>query len=230
MIAFGFVLTSDFLAMYALPCLFAYCGQVVLFDEMEKAHPDVFNLMLQLLDDGRLTDSKGNTVNFRNTVIIFTSNIGSADILDVRGPRPAQEMRARVMGAMKAAFRPEFLNRVDEYVIFDSLRKDQLREIVRLELRKVTARLAEKEIQLKVAEDALDHVAEVGFDPVYGARPMKRAIQREFETPLRRHSAGAYPPGSVVEAKMSGGGSSRSRPLGSCRKRELGQARLLLLQ
>jgi len=181
---------------------------VVLFDEMEKAHPDVFNLMLQLLDDGRLTDSKGNTVNFRNTVIIFTSNIGSADILDVSGdPDQREEMRARVMGAMKAAFRPEFLNRVDEYVIFDSLRKDQLREIVRLELRKVTARLAEKEIQLKVAEDALDHVAEVGFDPVYGARPMKRAIQREFETPLAKALIGGeYPPGSVVEAKMSGDG------------------------
>uniref|UniRef100_A0A7S3Y496 Clp ATPase C-terminal domain-containing protein n=1 Tax=Heterosigma akashiwo TaxID=2829 RepID=A0A7S3Y496_HETAK len=208
MIASGFVLTSGFLAMYALPCSFAYHGQVVLFDEMEKAHPDVFNLMLQLLDDGRLTDSKGNTVNFRNTVIIFTSNIGSADILDVSGdPDQREEMRARVMGAMKAAFRPEFLNRVDEYVIFDSLRKDQLREIVRLELRKVTARLAEKEIQLKVAEDALDHVAEVGFDPVYGARPMKRAIQREFETPLAKALIGGeYPPGSVVEAKMSGDG------------------------
>lgn len=208
MIVFGCVLTSVFLAMYALPCLFAYRCQVVLFDEMEKAHPDVFNLMLQLLDDGRLTDSKGNTVNFRNTVIIFTSNIGSADILDVSGdPDQREEMRARVMGAMKAAFRPEFLNRVDEYVIFDSLRKDQLREIVRLELRKVTARLAEKEIQLKVAEDALDHVAEVGFDPVYGARPMKRAIQREFETPLAKSLIGGeYPPGSVVEAKMSSDG------------------------
>mmetsp|Transcript_38586 Transcript_38586/g.49225 ORF Transcript_38586/g.49225 Transcript_38586/m.49225 type:complete len:958 (-) Transcript_38586:264-3137(-) len=177
---------------------------VILFDEMEKAHGDVFNLMLQLLDDGRLTDSKGNTVNFRNCVIIFTSNIGSSSILDVAGdPEQRLEMRQRVMSAMKEAFRPEFLNRVDEYVIFESLNKEELREIVKLELKKVAARLKEKQIELDVSEDALDFVAEVGFDPVYGARPMKRTIQREFETPIAKGIiAGTYGPGSVIEAKV----------------------------
>jgi ATP-dependent Clp protease ATP-binding subunit ClpB len=161
---------------------------VLLFDEMEKAHPDVFNIMLQLLDDGRLTDSKGNSVNFRNTIVIFTSNVGSQDILELDGSDPAQreEMQKRVTNAMKEKFRPEFLNRIDEYVIFNSLNQAALREIVKLEVKRLESRLAEKEMKLGITEDALDHLAEVGFDPVYGARPLKRTIQRELETTVAR--------------------------------------------
>lgn len=161
---------------------------VLLFDEMEKAHPDVFNVMLQLLDDGRLTDSKGTSVNFRNTIVIFTSNVGSKDILDLDGSDPVQreEMNTRVTNAMKERFRPEFLNRIDEYVIFNSLNRKALREIVKLEVKRLEARLAEKEMTLGITEDALDHLAEVGFDPVYGARPLKRTIQRELETNVAR--------------------------------------------
>lgn len=161
---------------------------VLLFDEMEKAHPDVFNVMLQLLDDGRLTDSKGNSVNFRNTIIIFTSNIGSQDILDLDPNDPSQKeiMRQRVTSAMKDSFRPEFLNRIDEYVIFNGLGKDSLREIVKLEIRRLDKRLEEREITLSISEAALDYLADVGFDPVYGARPLKRTIQRELETVVAR--------------------------------------------
>jgi ATP-dependent Clp protease ATP-binding subunit ClpB len=158
---------------------------VLLFDEMEKAHPDVFNVMLQLLDDGRLTDSKGNSVNFRNTIVIFTSNIGSQDILDLDASQ-RDLMKERVTNAMKEHFRPEFLNRIDEYVIFNSLDKEALREIVKLEIRRLDKRLAEKEIVLTITENALDLLANVGFDPVYGARPLKRTIQRELETTVAR--------------------------------------------
>lgn len=147
---------------------------------MEKAHPDVFNVMLQLLDDGRVTDSKGNVVNFKNTVVIFTSNVGSKDILDLAGDQ--ELMRERVIDAMKEKFRPEFLNRVDEYVIFNSLSKANLRGIVKLEVSKLENRLMDREISMIITEAALDHLADVGFDPVYGARPLKRTIQRELET------------------------------------------------
>ncbi|KAL7567909.1 hypothetical protein ACA910_019624 [Epithemia clementina (nom. ined.)] len=167
---------------------------VLLFDEMEKAHPDVFNVMLQLLDDGRLTDSKGNTVNFRNTIVIFTSNIGSQDILDLgstsTGEDVSQEqqdlMRERVTSAMRNYFKPEFLNRIDEFVIFNSLTKSALRQIVRLETRRLEQRLADRELTLQMTEAALDFLAEVGFDPVYGARPLKRTLQRELETVIAR--------------------------------------------
>lgn len=160
---------------------------VILFDEMEKAHPDVFNIMLQLLDDGRLTDSKGNHVNFSNTVVIFTSNVGSQDILDLNGSsdEESQEiMRERVTSAMKEKFRPEFLNRLDEYVIFNSLSKQNLRGIVKLEARRLENRLADKKITMELKDSALDYLADVGFDPVYGARPLKRTIQRELETTI----------------------------------------------
>jgi ATP-dependent Clp protease ATP-binding subunit ClpB len=160
---------------------------VILFDEMEKAHPDVFNIMLQMLDDGRLTDSKGNVVNFSNTVVIFTSNVGSQDILDLEGrtDEEAQEtMRSRVTNAMREKFRPEFLNRLDEYVIFNSLSKDNLRGIVKLEAKRLEARLADRKITMELKESALDYLADVGFDPVYGARPLKRTIQRELETTI----------------------------------------------
>lgn len=158
---------------------------VVLFDEVEKAHPDVFNVMLQLLDDGRLTDSKGNTVNFRNTICIFTSNIGSQDILDLNGSSDIGDqeiMKERVTSAMRNHFKPEFLNRIDEHVIFNSLSKENLRGIVKLETRRLEGRLAERQIKLELANEALDFLVDVGFDPVYGARPLKRTIQRELET------------------------------------------------
>lgn len=161
---------------------------VLLFDEMEKAHPDVFNIMLQLLDDGRLTDSKGTQVNFRNTIVIFTSNIGSQDILDLNGENESEreEMKRRVTQAMKDNFRPEFLNRIDEHVIFNSLGRSALREIVKIEIKRLEKRMAEREISLTLTGDALDFLADVGFDPVYGARPLKRTIQRELETVIAR--------------------------------------------
>ena len=167
---------------------------VLLLDEMEKAHPDVFYVLLQLLDDGRLTDSKGNTVNFRNTIVIFTSNIGSQDILEL-GTTPdggdvsaekQEQMRAMVTMAMKNHFKPEFLNRIDEYVIFNSLSKTALRKIVKLETRRLEQRLAERELSLHLTDVALDFLADVGFDPVYGARPLKRTLQRELETVIAR--------------------------------------------
>lgn len=158
---------------------------VLLFDEMEKAHPDVFNIMLQLLDDGRVTDSKGTVVNFRNCIVIFTSNVGSQDILDLGGssdPDDLAEMKERVTNAMKEKFKPEFLNRLDEYVIFNSLSKKDLRGIVKLEVKRLEKRLGDRDISMYLTESALDYLADVGFDPVYGARPLKRTIQRELET------------------------------------------------
>lgn len=179
---------------------------VLLFDEMEKAHPDVFNVMLQMLDDGRLTDSKGNAVNFRNTICIFTSNIGSQDILDITGDsaEAKAEMRSRVTSAMRDHFRPEFLNRIDEYVIFNSLGKPELREIVKLEVKRLEKRLADKRITLQISDPALDYLADVGFDPVYGARPLKRTIQRELETVIARGIlAGSYGDGDTIIVDMA---------------------------
>ena len=178
-----------------------YC--VVLFDEMEKAHPDVFNILLQLLDDGRLTDSKGNVVNFRNTVIIFTSNVGSTDILDIAGDSSSggdpELVKSRVMAALQARFRPEFLNRIDEFVTFSSLGMAQLQGIVSLELQRVAKRLTEKELSLSVTDGAKEWLAQKGFDPVYGARPLKRTIQREVETPLAKLIlAGSFEKGGGV--------------------------------
>ena len=181
---------------------------VLLFDEMEKAHPDVFNIMLQLLDDGRLTDSKGNTVNFRNTICIFTSNVGSQDILDLNGSSEAEAlamMRQRVTEAMKQKFKPEFLNRIDEFVIFNSLSKKDLRGIVRLEAKRLEKRLADKQMALHLTEDALDFLADVGFDPVYGARPLKRTIQRELETVVAKGILnGDFVDGDTVEVGVVG--------------------------
>jgi ATP-dependent Clp protease ATP-binding subunit ClpB len=158
---------------------------VLLFDEMEKAHPDVFNVMLQMLDDGRLTDSKGRSVDFKNCVIIFTSNIGSQDILELNGT-DQDLMKERVANAMKENFKPEFLNRIDDTVIFNSLSKDNLRGIVDLEVRKLEKRLLERDISMVMTPAAMDTMAEIGFDPVFGARPLKRAIQRELETAVAK--------------------------------------------
>jgi ATP-dependent Clp protease ATP-binding subunit ClpB len=182
---------------------------VLLFDEMEKAHPDVFNVMLQILDDGRVTDSKGNVVNFKNTVIIFTSNVGSQDILDLNGSddAAAQElMRQRVTEAMKAKFRPEFLNRIDEEVIFNSLSKEDLRGIVKLEVNKLEGRLKEKSITMTMNDAALDFLADKGFDPVYGARPLKRAIQRDLETTVAQGILrGDYTDGDTIVVNVADG-------------------------
>ena len=160
---------------------------VILFDEIEKAHPDVFNIMLQILDDGRVTDSQGRVVDFKNTVIIMTSNIGSQYILDVAGDDTKyDEMQSRVMEAMRTSFRPEFLNRIDEVIIFHGLQKAELRQIVQLQTNRLTQRLADRKMSLRLSEAALDFLAEVGYDPVYGARPLKRAIQRELETQIAK--------------------------------------------
>lgn len=160
---------------------------VILFDEIEKAHPDVFNIMLQILDDGRVTDAQGHTVDFKNTIIIMTSNIGSQYILDLAGDDSQyDEMRHRVMEAMRNSFRPEFLNRIDEIIIFHALQKYELRQIVKLQVQRLEQRLAERKISLRLSEAALDFLAEVGYDPVFGARPLKRAIQRELETQIAK--------------------------------------------
>ncbi|NET30452.1 MAG: ATP-dependent chaperone ClpB [Cyanothece sp. SIO1E1] len=160
---------------------------VILFDEIEKAHPDVFNVMLQILDDGRVTDAQGHTVDFKNAVIIMTSNVGSQHILDVAGDEDKyEEMRSRVMDAMRSSFRPEFLNRIDEIIIFHGLQKSELREIVKLQVQRLAQRLEDRKLSLRLAETALDFLAELGYDPVYGARPLKRAIQRELETQIAK--------------------------------------------
>jgi ATP-dependent Clp protease ATP-binding subunit ClpB len=162
---------------------------VVLFDEIEKAHHDVFNVLLQILDDGRLTDGQGRVVNFKNTIIIMTSNIGSHLILEYKGELEGEryeQMKAGVLDAMRHHFRPEFLNRVDEIIVFHALSEEDLKEIVDIQLERLRSRLAERRVTLELTEEAKAHLARVGYDPVYGARPLKRAIQREIETPLAR--------------------------------------------
>jgi ATP-dependent Clp protease ATP-binding subunit ClpB len=161
---------------------------VVLFDEIEKAHPDVFNTLLQILDDGRLTDAQGRTVDFRNTVIIMTSNIGSQWLLE--GVTPAGEIkpeaRSLVMNELRSHFRPEFLNRVDDIVVFRPLTLPEIERIVDLLIDDVANRLRERRIELAVTEAAREHIAREGFDPVYGARPLRRFIQHEVETRIAR--------------------------------------------
>ena len=160
---------------------------VILFDEIEKAHHDVFNVFLQILDDGRLTDSQGRTVDFKNTVLIMTSNIGSPQILEAQQKGSGyEEVRSVVMAELRRHFRPEFLNRVDETVVFHPLETDQLTKIVEIQLERLRGRLAERRITLVVSQPALRHLAERGYDPVYGARPLKRLIQQEIETPIAR--------------------------------------------
>jgi len=162
---------------------------VILFDEIEKAHTDVFNVLLQILDDGRLTDGQGRTVDFKNTIIIMTSNIGSHRILEYRGAFEGSEyevMKAAVLEELRRAFRPEFLNRIDEIIVFHSLSDEHLKQIVEIQLRGLRGRLADRHIEIELTEAAKEHLVRVGYDPTYGARPLKRAIQREIETPLAR--------------------------------------------
>ena len=174
---------------------------VVLLDEIEKAHPDVSNILLQVLDDGRLTDSQGRTIDFTNTVLIFTSNIGSSDIIDVAGdPSRREIMRARVMNALQAQFRPEFINRLDETIIFESLSRENLRGIAELQVKDVNKRLREKNMEIKTSVEAMDYIANVGYDPVYGARPLRRAVQRLVENPISKGILkGDYKDGDVIE-------------------------------
>ena len=161
---------------------------VVLFDEVEKAHPDVFNILLQVLDDGRITDSQGRLVDCKNTVIIMTSNIGSDRILefatDLNDDDKYDEMRDRVLDVLRNHFRPEFLNRIDETVIFHALRRNEIRSIAALQIKRIESRLSDRKISLQLSEEAKDYIAAVGYDPSYGARPLKRAIQREIENPI----------------------------------------------
>ncbi len=173
---------------------------VILFDEIEKAHNDVFNVMLQILDDGRLTDSQGRVVDFKNSIIIMTSNIGSEDILDVAGDESKyEEMRSRVMNRMRDSFRPEFLNRIDEMIIFHSLQRSQLQQIVKLQVQGLHSRLQEQKLALKVADAGLDFLVDVGFHPVYGARPLKRCVQKYLETAIAKGILrGEYKPGDTI--------------------------------
>jgi ATP-dependent Clp protease ATP-binding subunit ClpB len=158
---------------------------VVLLDEVEKAHPDVFNILLQVLDDGRITDSQGRAVDFRNTVIVMTSNIGSEHISDVSGDDSKYDMmRKRVMEGLRSHFRPEFLNRVDDLILFHTLSRSEMRHIIRIQLKRVENLLKEQKISFEISQAACDHLVEAGYDPVYGARPLKRSIQREVENPL----------------------------------------------
>jgi len=183
---------------------------VLLLDEVEKAHPDVFNILLQVLEDGRLTDGQGRTVDFRNTVVIMTSNLGSAHIQElarsVTDPDP-EIMREAVMEDVQAHFRPEFINRIDEVVVFDPLSKEQIRGIADIQLQRLRDRLAERELKLELTDAVMNKLAEAGFDPVYGARPLKRAIQQLLENPLAEAVlAGNYKPGDTIKADLNSKG------------------------
>ncbi|WP_167757865.1 ATP-dependent chaperone ClpB [Deinococcus fonticola] len=181
---------------------------VILFDEIEKAHPDVFNVLLQVLDDGRLTDGQGRTVDFRNTLIIMTSNIGSPLILDMqhRG-EDAEAIKNAVLEELRSEFRPEFLNRVDDIIVFDALTQKDLHQIVDIQLSSLRKRLQERRVTLHLSDGAKDKLAELGYDPAYGARPLKRAISNYVETPLAREILqGKVPDGSVLNVDYSDGG------------------------
>ena len=160
---------------------------VILFDEIEKAHPDVFNILLQVLDDGRITDSHGHLVDFKNTVIIMTSNIGSQNLLEgIVGGTISLSAREEVMQALREHFRPEFLNRVDDIVLFKPLSQDEVKSIVKILLSHLSERLADRQIELNFTDEALSFIASAGYDPVYGARPLKRYITHTVETKLAR--------------------------------------------
>ncbi len=181
---------------------------VILLDEVEKAHPDVFNILLQVLDDGRLTDGQGRTVDFRNTVIVMTSNLGSQMIQELSGDTPESytQMKAAVMGVVQAHFRPEFINRLDDIVVFHPLDKAQIKSIARIQLAGLEKRLAERGLKIDVSDRAFDLLGNVGFDPVYGARPLKRAIQQQLENPLaQKILSGEFASGDIVKVDAEGG-------------------------
>jgi len=187
---------------------------VILLDEVEKAHPDVFNILLQVLDDGRLTDGQGRTVDFRNCVIVMTSNLGSHVIQEIANNSTANEdspeaytqMKAGVMAVVQAHFRPEFINRLDEIVVFHPLDKAQIREIARFQTQYLARRLGERQIGFSISDKALMLLGNVGFDPVYGARPLKRAIQQQLENPLaQKILSGEFAAGDTVNVDAEGG-------------------------
>jgi ATP-dependent Clp protease ATP-binding subunit ClpB len=179
---------------------------VVLFDEIEKAHADVFNTLLQVLDDGRLTDAQGRTVDFRNTVIIMTSNLGSQVIQEYAGEKNYVRMKSAVMEIVQQSFRPEFINRIDDIVVFHPLGSEQIRAIVDIQLLYLRKRLQERNMDLTLDDAAHDLLGESGFDPVYGARPLKRAIQQQIENPLaQRILKGNFVPGDRVKVSVRGG-------------------------
>ena len=178
---------------------------VILLDEVEKAHPDVFNVLLQVLDDGRLTDGQGRTVDFRNTVIVMTSNLGSQLIQELAGEDNYETMKSSVMEIVSTHFRPEFINRVDDVVVFHPLSREHIRSIVDIQLAYLQARLADREMQIHLSDAARDRLAEAGFDPVFGARPLKRAIQQQVENPLAQQILqGKFKPGDVIEVGVKG--------------------------
>jgi ATP-dependent Clp protease ATP-binding subunit ClpB len=186
---------------------------LLLLDEIEKAHPDVFNVLLQVLEDGRLTDGQGRTVDFRNTVIVMTSNLGSEHIREAlsEGSNEADSgamkatLQAKVMADVAMHFRPEFLNRIDESVIFHALEQKHIREIAGLQLEALKSRLAERSLTLSVDAEVMSHLADQGFDPVYGARPLKRTIQRLIENPLAEALlSGKFTAGDVIQAARAG--------------------------
>ena len=181
--------------------------RVVLFDEIEKAHPEIFGILLQILEDGRLTDGHGRTVDFRNTIIVMTSNLGTGQadreplgfLQDAASESNAVRRRSSIEDALKRTFRPEFLNRIDEIVIFDELTQDQIQQIVDLMIGEVEARLSEHEVTVSLTPEAKEWLAREGYDPVYGARPLRRAIQRHVENPLSRQVlSGELSPGDHV--------------------------------
>ncbi len=179
---------------------------IILFDEIEKAHADVFNVMLQILDDGRVTDSQGRTIDFKNTVIIMTSNIGSQYILELAGDDSRyEEMQRQVMELLGQSFRPEFLNRIDDTIIFHSLQKSQLRGIIQIQVQRLVKRLAERKVGLSLSDKAIGFIADVGYDPLYGARPIKRAIQRELETTIAKGILrGDFKEGDTISVDVAG--------------------------
>ncbi|MEW8029490.1 MAG: ATP-dependent chaperone ClpB [Candidatus Thiodiazotropha sp.] len=185
---------------------------VVLLDEVEKAHPDVFNVLLQVLDDGRLTDGQGRTVDFRNTVIVMTSNLGSQVIQEISGEEHYQEMKAAVMETVRQNFRPEFINRLDEIVVFHPLASEQIRAIAKIQIDYLHKRLSDHEMGLMITDAALDRLGEAGFDPVYGARPLKRAIRQQLENPLAQAIlAGRFGPGDTIEVDSTDDGLTFSK-------------------
>jgi ATP-dependent Clp protease ATP-binding subunit ClpC len=201
-----------------------YC--VLLLDEIEKAHPDVFNILLQILEDGRLTDSQGRTVDFRNAIVIMTSNVGAQDIArntplgfavsDELGTT-YEEMKKKIMGDLKKVFRPEFLNRIDEVIVFHKLSRDEIKEIVDLLVGRVKAQVSERELQLDLTEESKDLLVDKGWDPSMGARPLRRAIQRYIEDPLADEVLKAGPdsidPGTTVLVERDEKGDEDDQPL-----------------
>ena len=180
--------------------------QVILFDEVEKAHPDVFNVLLQVLDDGRLTDGQGRTVDFKNTLIILTSNLGSSHLAALKDGEPTETVREQVMEEVRRAFRPEFLNRLDEILLFNRLSRAHMTDIVEVQMQKLLKLLADRKIELKIDGKALQWLANRGYDPVYGARPLKRVIQRSLQNPLATQLLeGRIGDGDIVEVAVENG-------------------------